>query len=392
MHEALTLALASGDDETALRAYINLSDLLAGAGHFRESAAAAQAGLELAKRVGLSRREGIFTSINLAEALIMEGDWDGAESVIAEAMGNASGMPNEWVVERFLDLAVARGDLDAARPYLGSAARLQPQMRAGRILNLAEVARQEGRLVDARHILAEGLGYSALGPRYVWAEVCLALRVEADLAQTARNLRGPTDPEHLPSVEAILAAATSLPTDLITLQAFDAMSRAEHARTTGTRSIPAWAETVERWRQAGEPARLAYALFRLAEAQVEARDRDTAAPSLTEAFAIARGLRGTPLLADIQDLAVRARMDTDHSGHRDTDADDSEPLPLGLTDREFAVLRLLTEGKSNGEIAADLYISPKTASVHVSRILTKLGVTKRGEAAALANRLHYFTE
>ena len=54
------------------------------------------------------------------------------------------------------------------------------------------------------------------------------------------------------------------------------------------------------------------------------------------------------------------------------------------------VLRLAAAGRANREIAAELFISPKTASVHVSNILGKLGVATRGEAAATAHRLHLF--
>ncbi len=64
---------------------------------------------------------------------------------------------------------------------------------------------------------------------------------------------------------------------------------------------------------------------------------------------------------------------------------------LGLTAREYEVLRLLAAGHSNREIASELFISVKTASVHVSNILGKLGVTSRGEAAATAHRLRLFT-
>ena len=66
-----------------------------------------------------------------------------------------------------------------------------------------------------------------------------------------------------------------------------------------------------------------------------------------------------------------------------------EPLPadrFGLTAREQEVLALLTEGRSNGDIAKALFMSPKTASVHVSSILRKLGVANRVEAAALVHR------
>ena len=65
---------------------------------------------------------------------------------------------------------------------------------------------------------------------------------------------------------------------------------------------------------------------------------------------------------------------------------------LGLTAREFEVLRLVAAGWSNREIAAELFISAKTASVHVSNILGKLGVAGRGEAAATAHRLRLFDE
>ncbi|UBU18764.1 response regulator transcription factor [Nonomuraea gerenzanensis] len=63
-----------------------------------------------------------------------------------------------------------------------------------------------------------------------------------------------------------------------------------------------------------------------------------------------------------------------------------EPSEL-LTPRELEVLRLVTQGRTNRDIAAELFISAKTVSVHVSNILAKLGVTTRGEAAAAAHRL-----
>jgi len=73
-----------------------------------------------------------------------------------------------------------------------------------------------------------------------------------------------------------------------------------------------------------------------------------------------------------------------------TGAAAEEPERLGLTAREFEVLRLVAAGRSNREIAGELFISAKTASVHVSNILAKLGVTTRGEAAAAAHQLRLF--
>lgn len=57
-----------------------------------------------------------------------------------------------------------------------------------------------------------------------------------------------------------------------------------------------------------------------------------------------------------------------------------------FTDREYQVLGLLTQGKTNREIGEALYMSPKTASVHVTHILEKLGVQTRVQAAAFAAR------
>ncbi|MDE3129798.1 MAG: response regulator transcription factor, partial [Acidobacteriota bacterium] len=66
----------------------------------------------------------------------------------------------------------------------------------------------------------------------------------------------------------------------------------------------------------------------------------------------------------------------------------AEALPFGLTPRELQVLALLAQGATNRQIGASLYMAEKTASVHVSRILAKLDVRSRTQAAAVAHRLH----
>ncbi|NEA86604.1 response regulator transcription factor, partial [Streptomyces sp. SID14436] len=89
-------------------------------------------------------------------------------------------------------------------------------------------------------------------------------------------------------------------------------------------------------------------------------------------------------------LAQRARL-TLHSVPRRQTAGPAGPADaLGLTGRERDVLRLVAAGHTNRRIAEELFISPKTASVHVSNILAKLGVSGRGEAAAVAHRLGLF--
>ena len=129
--------------------------------------------------------------------------------------------------------------------------------------------------------------------------------------------------------------------------------------------------------------------WRLAEALVEAGRRDEAAA----VWPAARGCRGlqlraAPLGAALDDLARRARLRVPGNGlggrhgHR---SGGTSPL-AALTDREREVLRLLARGMSNREIGTELFITPKTASVHVSNILGRLGAASRTEAAAIAYR------
>ena len=110
--------------------------------------------------------------------------------------------------------------------------------------------------------------------------------------------------------------------------------------------------------------------------------RNGGAARLRRAAALAQRLGARSLSDDIDRLAQRARIGLG------TDVPRREQL--GLTARELEVLRLVAAGRSNREIAGELFISAKTASVHVSNILGKLGVGSRGEAAATAYRLGLF--
>ena len=149
-------------------------------------------------------------------------------------------------------------------------------------------------------------------------------------------------------------------------------------------------------RRPGQPYPLALALLRSSEATLSAGDRDGGITRLRRAAALAQRLGARPLSDDLALLARRARISLDNPGD-DADAQAApgraahtqipEPERPALTARELEVLRLVAAGRSNREIASELFISVKTASVHVSNILGKLGVTNRGEAAATAHRL-----
>ncbi len=136
------------------------------------------------------------------------------------------------------------------------------------------------------------------------------------------------------------------------------------------------------WRVATEPFPEAYCRWREAEALLAARSaRSRAAASLTHASAIATDLGARPLLTRIDDLARRARIVL---GDDDVVAPvSSAGRDLGLTPREVEVLGHLAAGHTDREIAEALYISRKTASVHVSNLLRKLDVASRVEAGRI---------
>jgi DNA-binding CsgD family transcriptional regulator len=167
---------------------------------------------------------------------------------------------------------------------------------------------------------------------------------------------------------------------------FDALSSAELARAEGRPDPEAWATAAERFAALREPFELGYVRWRQAEALIAGRgDRADAADALREAADLAAGLSAPLLAAEVESLARRARVTLDAGP--DAPSEDPELDRLGLTERELTVLSLVAEGHTNREIGESLSISEMTASVHVSRILAKLGVRSRVEAATSAHRL-----
>jgi DNA-binding CsgD family transcriptional regulator len=157
-----------------------------------------------------------------------------------------------------------------------------------------------------------------------------------------------------------------------------ARAEAEWLRAEGHNGPAAWEAVLGEFGP-GFVYEAARTRWRLAEALAEAGRRDEAREEWARAADAADRLGAAPLRAALDDLALRARLAGDTAG-------DTARHPTGLTSREREVLRLIAEGRSNREIGQALFITPKTASVHVSNILAKLGVSSRTEAAAVAHR------
>jgi DNA-binding NarL/FixJ family response regulator len=140
------------------------------------------------------------------------------------------------------------------------------------------------------------------------------------------------------------------------------------------------------------PHEAAYSRFRQAEALLLSRgSRAVAQAAASRAHQIALALGAAPLQREIERLAARSRLDLGGLPVV-SDAPFAAPpvgraSPFRLTRREQDVLERVTLGRTNREIATDLFISDKTASVHVSNIKSKLGANGRAEIAAIAVRL-----
>jgi DNA-binding NarL/FixJ family response regulator len=221
--------------------------------------------------------------------------------------------------------------------------------------------------------------------------VALALRAEAERAELALATRdAAVGAEARGSAERLLAAARR--SESVAgratgdAEAWRAVTAAEHSRVEGRSRPELWQAAVEAWDDADRPYVAAYCRWRLSEALLAsgAHTADAALPA-REAYRVASWLGAQPLQRELELLAQRARLDL--VGLRPEDRATEGDGALGLTAREVDVLRLLAKGYTNREIATELVISAKTASVHVSNILRKLGASNRLEAATIAHRL-----
>jgi DNA-binding NarL/FixJ family response regulator len=165
------------------------------------------------------------------------------------------------------------------------------------------------------------------------------------------------------------------------------LAEAEYERSRGATRRGSWAEAAAAWDRLQRPPLAAYCRLRETEALVAAgASRAEAGAPLREAHTVAARIGAKPLLRELELLAQRGRLDLSPPDEP-APAGSTLEVTLGLTRREAEVLALVARGFTNREIAGTLVISEKTASVHVSHILSKLGTPNRREAAAIAHRL-----
>ena len=398
MQEASERAVAAGLPWIAARASTNLSDILLTLGRYEQAIEVVDAGMADVERAGGARTLGAFLRGNRAEALLRAGRWNEALAALApEREAAGSWAATVLMVRSELHVlsgraAEARADLREIRQHLRNTS--EPQWALPLAAIEAELARGEGDTDTAHTILGRAL--TALtpeqDPRYRWPVMSLAMRVEAERAIRARD-EGANAPADVQSrAEDLLQDAEALRTATPSDYGHLALLKAEHARLRGVDEAPAWEAAVSAARAMHQPFVVAYTLLRQAETMVAAGDSVAATISASEAQSLAASLGAAPLLAEVEALIRRARLRPEatagepEAASDDKSAGETDADPFGLTPREREVLRLVADGASNNQIGQQLFISRATASVHVSNILSKLGVTTRVQAAALAHR------
>jgi DNA-binding CsgD family transcriptional regulator/tetratricopeptide (TPR) repeat protein len=400
--EARRLAEAAGADETMLRTYVNRTVSLEWAGREREGIDDAREGLERARRLGLKWAWGSLAAGNLAWGLLRRGHWAECDRLTEELLAGDS-WGASWLHAARGALLTRRGDYPAARAQLDRSLALSPTALGNDAgLSLAELALWEGRHDDAEAAVAEGLQWCAQRdrdgrlPQYSARWYALALRLTADRAERAAARRAAREAaearrQAAPIVSALERLAgqeppASFPPVACTLL----LAVAERSRLEGGSDPERWQAATAAWERLGRPFDAAYARFRQAEALLAAGgSRAQVVSILGPAHQTAMALGAAPLRREIELLAQRGRVRLEEPVDTATarTAPSSPAAGLGLTQREAQVLALVAEGRTNRQIGQALFITPKTASIHVSRILAKLGVAGRGEAAAVAHRL-----
>lgn len=384
----------------------NIGVTLAEAGMFDLALELWEEGLRRSRELGVTQSWDPWNLPGIALHAFHRGLWDQADEPIASARAfRAPGMPTVLNESIAAMLAAGRGDVAACDVAIATAAAHAKDL-VGEIHGIIGVARTERedasgsplrRLEAARAALAtlDGVDTFVLRSR-------LATEAASAAGDLAASLSPRRDVGRLEEArqQARWAATFALDIDagrvipgsvsLPWTHANAELAAAEAARAQGTDDPAAWSQIAAAFAAIRMTPRVAYARFRGAAAALDAGDRGRAEEELREARDLATSIGMTVLLVRIDALARASRIVIAPPAASPKQRPELDtriaPDPWGLSAREREVLALLADGRTNGEIGARLFISAKTASVHVTHILDKLGVSSRTEAAILASQ------
>jgi DNA-binding CsgD family transcriptional regulator/tetratricopeptide (TPR) repeat protein len=405
----------------------NLGLNLLGADRLDEALAVATDTRDGARAGGLERRYGMELAALAGDVLVRLGRWDEADALIADGLAlDQLGVGTPYLASVAARLEARRGDAAAARHRLAAidGDRLEADMAVFHAIVSAEIALVEDKPEAALDAVAAVIGPWLATGDVLWGVplVTLGLRAAAERAEALRADRDDAGLIELQDrVISLREHAAALTPRVVTAggAAWLTTAEAERDRLDGAPDPEPWRKAIAAWGGGIDPFEAAYARFRFAEAQLRrAGVKADVATELVDAWRTSVALGAAALRGSIEVLARRARVPLAAAAGRAAahgagsgDAGSGGvggPDPVatgpgrpgvrasglrasgpshGLSAREVEVLRLVAAGRSNGQIGDELFITRKTAGVHVTHILDKLGVSNRVEAAMAAARL-----
>jgi DNA-binding CsgD family transcriptional regulator/tetratricopeptide (TPR) repeat protein len=405
LERAQRLASAEEDIPTLLWTRGQLAAGLLANGQAAAAIDAASEVLDLSRSLGAEAAYGPYSVTPGIEAMILLGDWAAARQLIGRLLNleppggaaafvrMAAGLLHLWQGEA----TTARAAL--ARALQDSERSMVPEVASVGYARLAQVAAAEQRFDEARELVKTGLSVCAGsdGAAHLIRLAAAGVHAEAERAQAAAaRHRGKEAASAVATASKLISrvrsAAQAGIDELAVTSAEVATAEADWARLRPGESdeVARWRDAVGRWDALGFPYPAAHARWRLSHALLSRSGSSAeASQELRSTLAAADALGANALARQIRKLGARARVDL-QSVLSDEDSSAREAATpgtsTGLTARERQVLELLAEGLTNQRIAKTLFITEKTASVHVTHILAKLQVTNRSEAGAIARR------
>ncbi|HLJ04098.1 MAG TPA: LuxR C-terminal-related transcriptional regulator [Solirubrobacteraceae bacterium] len=398
LHRAIELFERHDETDNAAYTYCNLADMMLIVGRTEEALTTAHEALRaIPARV---RQSNHWLVMTMSEMAFAAGDWATSASHLGPQPTEVVGRHLIYRLLREAELALGLGDLERAagrleqaQPLVASSA--EPQYIGALGVLAGELHRRRYDLPAARAAVAQALDRIELCTDDVMRVANLSavgVRIEADIAQRARDLRERADERdaltrarfHMDRLKASADEGGPVP------GAWKLTGLAELARARGRSDVKLWIKAAESWDQLGRPYEVALMQWRGTEAAVLAGDRKLASELASEAIETARRLGSRWLSDELQALARRGRLSVgagEPAAAQNGEPATTEEDPFGLTAREREVLALIAQGATNRQIGNALFMAEKTASVHVSRILAKLRVQSRTQAAAVAHRM-----
>ena len=400
LRESLAIELVRGSSDDLHRAFTNLGDVLDQDGQLEEAIQLALEGVEKARETGTTRSWAGFLLAEAAKRCWRLGRLADAERLVRQALDvNAEGVSEANVHLAASELATMLGRWDEAEDQLTEARRLLSRAAGSMWISplygcAVRLAEHEGDIAAVRRAVDDAHRRMANEDEYAFyaRDMYLpALRAEGDAAERARAGRDRDAEDEarksgaalFARVEQMVAAAGVRGSPPPQVLADKATVEAELSRIDGRPDATLWEAAAEANERIGNRVEASYARLRKTEALLETgAGRDAVTETLRAAHGMAAECGAEVLRERCETLARRARV-----ALTDEPAPATVDDPFGLTPREREVLVLVAAGRTNRQIGEELFMSEKTASVHVSRILAKLEVGTRGEAGAVAHRL-----